>query len=228
MTNVHAVNINHNLSKSGIDYLLSFVSAEKQEIISKYHKKEDAKRALISDVLLRRIICSDLGIENKDIVFDRNEYGKPSLKDYPDYYFNISHSGDWVVCCTCNFPIGVDVEQIKPIDFTIAKRFFSTNEYKNLMNKNVQQRLPYFFELWTLKESYIKAIGKGLSIPLNSFTLRIDAGYITVCPAYKSYNYYFRQYSIDKDYKLAVCSGENEFYSEIKFAAIEDMIREIM
>lgn len=80
-----------------------------------------------------------------------------------------------------NLPVGIDVEQIKPIDIKISERFFSKQEFNKLLGKSYTEREPYFYELWTLQESYIKAVEKGLSIPLDSFTIRINGGNITVC-----------------------------------------------
>lgn len=65
-------------------------------------------------------------------------------------------------------------EKIIPIDLRIGKRFFINKEYEYIMNKNLISRLEYFYEIWTLKESYIKAVGMGLSISLNSFNICIN------------------------------------------------------
>lgn len=96
-------------------------------------------------------------------------------------HYNISHSDKQVTGSTDNLPVGIDVEQIKPIDIKISERFFSKHEFNKLLGKSYTEREPYFYELWTLKESYIKAVEKGLSIPLDSFTIRINGGNITVC-----------------------------------------------
>ncbi len=70
-------------------------------------------------------------------------------------------------------PVGVDIEKIRPIDFAIAERFFTASEYRLLMDTAEQERLQLFYTLWTLKESYIKFVGKGLSIPLDSFAIEL-------------------------------------------------------
>nr|WP_143192121.1 hypothetical protein [Paenibacillus helianthi] len=80
---------------------------------------------MLAEVLIRRIIYDDLNIFNKDIVFGTNEYGKPFLENVTDFHFDISHAESWVVCATSKHPVGIDIEHVKPIDFEIAKRYFS-------------------------------------------------------------------------------------------------------
>lgn len=228
MKNVYAVKINHNLDKSIFNYFMSYLAKDKQERISRFKRLEDAQRALIADVLLRTVICSELDIKNKDIILDKNEYGKPFLKYNHNFHFNISHSGEWAICATDVAPIGIDIEHIQPIDFDVAKRFFSKGEYDDLMNINNARRLSYFYDLWTLKESYIKAIGRGLSIPLNSFSLRINGEKdITLKIGNMESRCFFKQYSIDKNYKLAVCGLTKGFSDEVIIKEISDIYEEI-
>ncbi|MFE9275693.1 4'-phosphopantetheinyl transferase family protein [Paenibacillus glucanolyticus] len=161
MINVYAINIfSCKLNEIQYNNLLSCLQLDKQERIRRFHHRDDAIRTLIADLLVRSIISSELGIENQDVKFDKNEYGKPYLRSHQHFNFNISHSGKWVVCATSSYPIGVDIEYIKPIDFDIARRFFSYDEYRQLDMCNREQRLSFFYDLWTLKESYIKAIRK--------------------------------------------------------------------
>ncbi len=182
--------------------MLTLVSPKKRSKVENFIYKEDKCRSLIGEILVRKIICQKLELSNDQIVFKTNSYGKPYLVGYPDFHFNISHAGDWVVCAVDKKQVGVDIEKIKPIDYKIAKRFFSKQEYQDLMRK---ESLDYFYKLWTLKESYIKAMGKGLSIPLDLFTIKVDKGEIK----FSSEKYtpgYFKQISLDNDYILSVCS----------------------
>jgi len=106
--------------------------------------------------------------------------------------------------------LGVDIEEIKQIDMKIAERFFSPQEYRDLMEQQVSQQLEYFFKLWSLKESYIKAEGKGLSIPLDSFSFSFDNEEISLSlhREVDYNNYCFRMYNVDPSYKMALCTTD--------------------
>lgn len=206
MLDTYILKIDRNIEKDDFNRLLSCVSEEKKERISRFHRFEDAQRTLLGDVLARYAICKRLGIRNKDMVFGTNEYGKPILLEPNGIHFNISHSGNWVVCAVDNTVVGIDVEMIKPIDFKIAERFFSRDEYISLINQPKEMKLTYFYMIWTLKESYIKTEGRGLSIPLNLFTIRIEDNDISVIVDNEIQEFYFYQSFLDSDTVYAVCT----------------------
>lgn len=191
---------------------LERVDEQKKERIVRFVHKEDAYRSLLADVLLRTILHDQLQLRDDEILFGRNEYGKPYLINRNDIFFNISHSGDWVGCAIGQKPIGIDIEYIQPIDLNIAKRFFSPDEYSALQRQPPENRLDFFYYLWTLKESYIKAVGKGLAIPLNSFTIHTEGDSALLTGLDQSYH--CKKYDFVKGYKMAVCSSDNCFPSK--------------
>lgn len=174
MLNTYIVRIDENLEKECFNLLLTYVSDEKQSQVHRFYHFEDSQRALIGNVLARYAVCKALHIKNTDIVFGKNQYGKPLLLNSSLIDFNISHSGNWVVCAVSDGQVGIDVEVVRNTDFEIARRFFSPDEYTALLNRPADERQTYFYKIWTIKESYIKAEGKGLSIPLDSFTVNAE------------------------------------------------------
>jgi 4'-phosphopantetheinyl transferase len=164
------------------------------------------QRSLLGDILARYSICKRLGVKNKDLFFDVNEYGKPILLRQDGICFNISHSANWVVCAIDNNTVGIDVEFIKPIDIKIAERFFSKTECFDLMNEPEDTRIKYFYMLWTLKESYIKAEGKGLSIPLNSFNIKINNDNIYAIRDHDLIRYNFYSAFLDSNVVYSICT----------------------
>lgn len=223
MVEVYAYRFHEKLNHSQYEHLISLIAVDRQERIKRYHRLDDAERSLIADVLIRFILCSKYKLDNRKLMFGANKYGKPFLKEVENLHFNVSHSGEWVVCAINHLPIGIDIELIQPIDMNIAKRFFSLDEYYELMRYDDAQRLSYFYDLWTLKESYIKAEGKGLSIPLDSFSIMINSD-IKLKTDINSSDYYFKRYDIDKKYKMAVCAKEYTFNNSVVFVSINDLL----
>jgi 4'-phosphopantetheinyl transferase len=210
------VNIDSNLENVAFNSLLNYVSEDKKVQIHKFYHFEDSQRALIGNVLSRYALCKNLNIKNIDITFEKNEYGKPFLLGVDKIHFNISHSGNWVVCAISDYPVGIDVETIKPTDFEIAKRFFSKYEYTALKSQPDDQKQTYFFKLWTLKESYIKAVGKGLSIPLDSFTISVEnSAIINSDETLSDYSLYHS--SLDSSSFYAICSKNNDSHEKTIF-----------
>jgi 4'-phosphopantetheinyl transferase len=219
MIEIYAVNVSVPLENSFFQSLTQFVSEEKEIKISRCRNREDAERTLIAELLIRGIVCKKFAIHNDQIYFTVNEYGKPLLPWIPNFHFNLSHSGDWVVCAVSEYPIGVDIELIKPIDLAIANRFFTKKEIDFIMSEEEVNRIPTFYDLWSLKESYIKALGKGLSMPLDSFTILPGQNEIKLesTEDNKEESFFFKQYHIDPRYKLSVCTQENSFPTQVVF-----------
>ncbi len=132
---------------------------------------------LITRALVRTVLSYyHPSVMPQDWVFVPNEYGKPSAhapQGPRAPHFNLSHSDELVVMAVCQgYEVGVDVEWLvrKGETVSLADRFFSPIESEQLRALAAPAQQSRFFDLWTLKESYIKACGMGLSIPLDEFT----------------------------------------------------------
>jgi 4'-phosphopantetheinyl transferase len=158
-----------NLPERDRKMLSALVSREKQERISRFRHVRDAQSTLLGDLLIRSELCARTGLRNSELEFSINPYGKPFLKGYPHIHFNISHTAGYIACAIDNEPVGIDIEQVKTVYHDIADRFFAEDEKQYIYSG--QEGPERFFEVWTKKESYIKREGKGLSIPLPSFSV---------------------------------------------------------
>lgn len=148
----------------------------------RYLKSSDRHLSLVSRALVRYLVAGVTGQEPQAIDFSFNEYGKPNVPQSPDIHFNLSHSHGAAVCALSrNFPVGVDIEDIsRQTNLAIANRFFSSSEAQLVSNAPKAKKKALFFDIWTLKEAYIKAMGKGLSIPLDSFSFNADGAKIQI------------------------------------------------
>lgn len=124
-----------------------------------------------------------------------NDNGKP----YLDYvYFSLSHSGEFVICAISDQEIGVDIQQIKQVNYDkIISRFFTPLEYEYYNQIDSQEeKASYFFKLWTRKEAYAKCTGRGLAGILKIDVLQDDSAIVwDECEAIEGY-------------KIAVCRKE--------------------
>lgn len=148
------------------------------------------------ELLLRRAV-RDITGKNKTVMWDTDENGKLYLTDYPDIHVNLSHSGEYAVCAVSHSEVGVDI-QFCDTEKRIMYRYLAEDEAEYI--RNSADKHSAFYEIWTKKESFLKACGKGITVPLKSFSVISD----TV--SYEGTEYKFREYTMrDKNYKLFVC-----------------------
>lgn len=206
------------------DDLLSILPQNRQTRIRRFRKPTDAQRSLFGEVMVRRIISEKSKIPAGKIAFELGPHGKPSLHGSNDLHFSISHSGEWIVSALSRSSVGIDIEKVGPPKIDVAKRFFSEHEYTALMARPEEERDSFFFELWTLKESYVKLLGTGISTPLSSFTIEINDGVAGLAKNPQSRPVYFRQYVIEETYKMAVCAREPDFIREAAHLSVDELL----
>lgn len=136
------------------------------------------------------------------------ENGKPYLKNYP-YYFNLSHSGEYIFCVISMQEVGVDIQRAKQLkDDRIAQRFFSEEEKKALAAcDTAEERQELFYRLWACKEAYGKLTGQGIAAVLGK-DIWIRGEKISPQKAICKCEY-FEEYQI-KDYRIAICKWKQE------------------
>lgn len=164
-----------------------------------------------SKLLLREIMELYFGGSEEELTIERNWYGKPFLTDRENAWFNLSHSGSvMALVLSRTGEVGVDIEfrTIQKDYAKIAHRFFHCEEVSalNLLPPQRAQRQSHM--LWCLKEAYIKAIGKGLTQPLNSFRFNIGRHHVDLYePQQNSISqcWQCQYHELSQDYGLAVC-----------------------
>jgi len=180
----------------------------------------------MSELLLRHSL-DGLGVGEYPLDLRTARFGKPSLANYPGIHFNISHAGRWVVCAVSSEEVGVDVEQIRSIDLAIARRFFAPSEYTTLMSLEAGDRLDFFFRLWTIKESYLKALGTGLHKELSSFCVEIcPSGDVSLKdPHGYAKNFKIAELFLDNRHKLALCTSDSPSPYSLTKLEFDDFVR---
>jgi 4'-phosphopantetheinyl transferase len=140
------------------------LSHDEQIRADRYKIPTARSRFIATRSALRLILAGYTGQSPTSLIFHDNDFGKPSLGDSP-IHFNLSHSADLALLVIANVPIGVDLEQIRPIDLkAIAPTVFTRPEREYLDTLTGKDQIEAFFRLWTLKEAWMKARGEGFRL----------------------------------------------------------------
>lgn len=175
--NIHIWSKNLKSFPSEIEKISTILSSEEIERANKFHFERDRNRFIIARGTLRKILSRYLNIEPKKLQFTYSERGKPYLTN-TSILFNLSHSQDLALYGITKINlIGIDLEYIRPINDakSLAKRFFSPQEYNLINQLPPEKQQETFFKLWTCKEAYLKATGDGLAGGLEKVEISLNS-----------------------------------------------------
>jgi 4'-phosphopantetheinyl transferase len=163
--------------------LASSLAADERERAARFRFERHRRQYEVGRGALRALLGGYLELPPGEVCFTYGERGKPSLGASPpagsDLHFNLSNSHELaLVGFARGVEIGVDVEHQKPMaDLEqIAERFFSASERDALRQLPAHQKQEGFFNCWTRKEAYLKAVGQGLAARLDSFDVTLVPG----------------------------------------------------
>ena len=181
------------------------LSAERKAKVDSYYFIRDRKLSLGAGVLLDKGLL-EYGLSEAKEPVAYGEKGKPYLPVHPHIHFNIAHSEKMVLVVFADVEVGCDVEIIRQAEMPLAKRFFSPKEYEYVeRQEGEEQKSEAFYRIWTVKESFLKATGLGMSLPMDSFEVQIDkAGAVIVSQEVDDRAYHFREFRFG-NYCAAVC-----------------------
>ena len=161
-------------------FLRQVLSHDETSRADRFVFEEDRQRYIIARGLLRVILGVYLEFPPEELVFEYGDYGKPQLKwsarTHPSVCFNLSHASDLVVyALTYEGAVGIDVERIRAFDNAshIVDRYFAENEKTVFQQLSRHRKAEVFFHSWTRKEAIIKALGTGMSYPMDRFTITL-------------------------------------------------------
>ncbi len=153
--------------------LACLLDVEEQDHAARLRTAELRRRFIVRRARLRQILALYAAESPDALRFDRGPHGKPRLagsQGNDRIEFSASHSVDWaLVAIAAGRPVGVDIEQVRPIDdmLGLARQYFAPAENETLANLPARERLEVFFRLWVCKEAVLKALGMGISAGLD-------------------------------------------------------------
>ena len=222
MIRIYCIDVSQ-INEAAYQRFYSTSTQERKQKADKYTDRSDAVRCIMAEALLKYAL-TDCGYSILPPI-EKNKYGKPIFNSVNDLCFSISHSGDIVLVALSDKQIGVDVEQINRTTdrLGIANKFFSKAEYEYVFSSSdEQQRNERWTQIWTLKESYIKYIGQGLSKRLNTFEVSFSQNGILLTDNGKILDrIYMNSFMLEKEYAVAVCGEYNDF--ELKRIALYEL-----
>lgn len=196
-----------------LSHYLSFLNAAEKLRYDQYHPHA-ARLFLISRVLTKSVLADKLGISPHEVNIQLQPNGKPFVQGNKAVYFNLSHSADVIVLAvTEEGEIGVDVERVdREFDWMRVDSVLAPSEIEWIQeNERIDPSTVYqrFFQIWTLKESYIKCTGEGMNRHLEKLNFHVLAEHIEFLDStrdiQKTEEYYFQSYVYDHNFIFSIC-----------------------
>lgn len=155
-------------------------SEARRQRAARFRFRADALRCLAAEALLGHALQAR-GLDLRQLTLRHGPHGKPRLADLPGLHFNLSHAGPWLLCAVHDRPVGIDVEEERLLGPLPADQAMTPEELRHHAALAPAEARAYFFRVWTLKESLLKALGTGLGVDPRQFRLAWSDAGVTAC-----------------------------------------------
>lgn len=155
-------------SADSLQTWFSEADTEKQARLLRFRREADRVRGICADHLARAMLAKHCGCEPAVLSFTIGENGKPFAAG-TGLHFNVSHSGSFVCCAVHNLPLGIDIEELRPIRPALAGRVCAEEELCFVCPEGHFDSTR-FLQVWTAKEAYLKCTGEGIAVDLRRVT----------------------------------------------------------
>jgi 4'-phosphopantetheinyl transferase len=203
---------------AGVETLTPLLSPDEQQRAARFRFEHDRRKYILCRGILRTILSQYLQRDPIALTFDYGKYGKPSLTGCQALSFNLAHAGDRALyAVTQHHAIGVDIEQLRFVEYAeqIVSRYFSSAEKQAFQSLPENQQQLAFFRAWTGKEAFLKAIGSGLSLPLDQVAVTLlpsqPARLVGLPAGYLIHQWQLHQFVPSEDYVGAIVLPQKPF-----------------
>ena len=229
---IYSIRLDGDCSKEQSLVLYEMLPKERKELVDQARNEGIAKKRLYTGAFLQYVLSKETGIPVESLCYQYNQWGKPELdvkrivdqipldldrlERLKSLHFNMSHSGDYAVLVVSDSPIGIDIEHKSRNYMSLAKRCFCPEEYAEIEAvMDEEERRKRFLEYWTMKEAYIKYVGEGLRIPLDSF--RIMRGQEGNSSLADDEGIVFHTFFAEEGYCVSICSARRVEIQEVNY-----------
>ncbi len=196
MMKIYLVNIN-SIKESDVKELSEY----RIKKANNFKNENDKLLSLAAGIALNQGL-KEFNLKEKDLIIKENQFGKPIFESKKDIKFNISHSKDTVIAVISNKEVGCDVEKLRKYNENIIKKYFSNEEIDFI--KTSKNKDEAFTRIWTLKESFLKAVGIGLIQHMNEISIIPKDDFIEIDQNIDNRKWVLKEVQIDDNY-IAVC-----------------------
>ena len=221
------------LSDSSIEYLKTALIENEVEKLKRYKNKKAQHTALVTRAISRLVLAQYTTTQASQLTFKRNQHGKPELiNNKENLRFNLSHNNELIIIGVCiEDDIGCDIENpLRKVNIEpLTRRYFSKQEHNELCELTSEIQQQRFFEMWTLKEAFVKATGVGIGLGLDTFYFNktLSENNINIIfndhyPLDKNQSWQFYQQRLSNQL-LSICRS-SELTQNINFLKAEQLI----
>lgn len=188
------------------------MTQDRRQKIDRFRLAKDKRLSLGAGILLDKGL-ERMGIASRNITY--KEHGKPYLCDRNDVFFNISHSGHVVICAFSDQNVGADIEQYRKFDDSLLHMICREEEISKIASLDVQPDMAYT-KLWTIKESFIKYLGTGLSLSPKEIFVDLTPPVRVFCQKADCRGLSFTGFALE-NHAITICSRYELFAQQIEW-----------
>lgn len=218
MIRTYIINIRQLEDEALFRNMLELTSPYRRQKIAVLKNDNDKRCSLGAAIALDKAL-EGYGLEERAMEYEFGSHGKPFLRYYPEIHFSLSHSKDYSICSIGIEELGNDIEWVRSGKDNVAERFFAAEELAWIKNAvDSKEKDERMFQIWTMKESFLKVTGFGMSLSLKDFAVIMEEnGNIKLHQTVDDKVYHIKEYALplifneQAEYKIAVCSPDPDF-----------------